>query len=70
MFYDGAGWLAGARHCERASERTACCDGRCEHGFAMTSGQVTPKMFRLKGMRFAAAVIERRKRRETGAEGP
>ena len=39
-----------------------------EHGFTTTSGQVTLKMPKLKGMRFATAVIERCKRRETSVE--
>ncbi len=49
-------------------ERAACRAGRCERGFATTSGRVTLKMPKLKGMRFATAVVERYKRRETGVE--
>ena len=37
-------------------------------GFTTTSGQVTLKMPKLKGMRFATAVIERCKRHETSVE--
>ena len=33
--------------------------GHYERGFTTTSGQVTLKMPKLKGMRFATAVIER-----------
>ena len=42
--------------------------GPYERSFTTTSDQVTLKMPKLKGMRFATAVIERYKRRETGAE--
>lgn len=49
-------------------ERAACRAGRCERGFTTTSGRVALKMPKLKGMRFATAVVERYKRRETGVE--
>ena len=49
-------------------ERAAYRPGRYERGFTTTSGQVTLKMPKLKGMRFATAVIERYKRRETSIE--
>ena len=39
-----------------------------ERGFTTTSDQVALKMPKLKGMRFATAVIERHKRRETSVE--
>ena len=42
--------------------------GPYERGFTTTSGQVTIKTPKLKGMRFATAVVERRKRRETSVE--
>lgn len=49
-------------------ERTAERVGRYERGLTTTSGQVTLKMPKLKGMRFATAIIERCKRRETFVE--
>ena len=49
-------------------ERTAYRAGHYERGFTTTSGQVTLKMPKLKGMRFATVVIERYKRRETSVE--
>ena len=42
--------------------------GPYERGFTTTSGQLTLKMPKLKGMRFATAVVERCKRRETSVE--
>ena len=42
--------------------------GHYERGFTTTSGQVTLRMPELKGMRFATAVVERCKRRETSVE--
>lgn len=58
MLDEEADQLVGAGPCERTDER----------GFTTTSGQVTLKMPKLKGMRFATAVIERYKRRETLVE--
>ena len=49
-------------------ERAAYRAGHHERGFTTTSGQLTLKMPKLKGMRFATAVIERYKRRETSVE--
>lgn len=49
-------------------ERAAYRPGRYERGFTTASGQVTLKMPKLKSMRFATAVIERYKRRETSVE--
>lgn len=60
--------LVGAGPYERTDERTAYRSGHYERGFTTTSGQVTLKMAKLKGMRFATAVIERYKRRETSVE--
>ena len=53
-----------AGHYERAAYRA----GHYERGFTITSGRITLKMPKLKGMRFATAVIERYKRRETSVE--
>ena len=55
------------RH-ERTVEREAYRAGHYERGLTTTSGQVTLKMPKLKGMRFATAIIERYKRRETSVE--
>ena len=60
--------LVGAGPYERADERAAYRAGHYERGFTTTSGRVTLKMPKLKGMRFATAVIERYKRRETSVE--
>ena len=58
MLDEEADQLVGAGPYERTDER----------GFTTTSGQVTLKIPKLKGMRFATAVIERYKRRETSVE--
>ena len=60
--------LVGAGPYERTDERAAYRAGHYERGFTTTSGQVTLEMPKLKGMRFATAVIERYKRRETSVE--
>ena len=65
---EGADRLVGAGPYERTNERAAYRAGHYERGFTTTSGQVTLKMPKLKGMRFAMAVIERYKRRETSVE--
>lgn len=64
MLDEEADQLVGAGSYEHAAYRA----GHCERGFTTTSGQLTLKMPKLKGMRFAAAVIERCKRRETSVE--
>lgn len=58
MLDEEADQLVGAGPYERTDER----------GFTTTSGQVTLKKPKLKGMRFATAVVERYKRRETSVE--
>lgn len=60
--------LVKADRYERTAEREAYRAGHYERGLTTTSGQVTFKMPKLKGMRFATAIIERRKRRETSVE--
>ena len=60
--------LVKADRYERTAEREAYRAGHYERGLATTSGQVTLKMPKLKGMRFATAIIERYKRRETSVE--
>ncbi len=64
MLDEEANRLVGAGSYERAAYRA----GHYGRGFTTTSGRVTLKMPKLKDMRFAAAVIERRKRRETSVE--
>lgn len=60
--------LVKADRYERTAEREAYRAGHYERGLATTSGQVTIKMPKLKGMRFTTAIIERYKRRETSVE--
>lgn len=60
--------LIGADRYERTAGREAYRACRYERGLTTTSGQVTLKMPKLKGMRFATAIIERYKRRETSVE--
>ena len=67
MLDEEAYQLVGAGPYERTDERAAYRAGHYERGFTTTSGQVTLKMPKLKGMRFAA-VVERYKKRETSAE--
>ena len=68
MLDEEADRLVGAGPYERTGKRAAYRAGHYERGFTTTSGQVTLKMPKLKGMRFATAVIERYKRRETSVE--
>ncbi len=60
--------LIGADRYERTADREAYRAGHYERGLTTTSCQVTLKMSKLKGMRFATAIIERYRRRETPAE--
>lgn len=60
--------LIGAERYERTAERDAYRAGHYERGLTTTSGQVTLKMPKLKGMRFATAIIDRYKRCETSVE--
>ena len=60
--------LAKAGRCERTAEREAYRAGHYERRPTTASGQVTPKMPKLKGMGSATAIIERYKRRETSVE--
>ena len=68
MLDEEADQLVGAGPYERTDERAAYRAGHYERGFTTTSGQVTLKIPRLKDMRFATAVVERYKRRETSVE--
>ena len=68
MLDEEADQLVGAGPYERTDERAAYRADHYERGFTTTSGRVTLKMPKLKGMRFVTAVIERYKRRETSVE--
>ena len=60
--------LVGAERYERTADREAYRAGRYERKLATTSGEVTIRMPKLKGMRFTTAIIERYRRRETSIE--
>ena len=60
--------LVGAERYERTADREAYRAGHCERKLATTSGEVTIRMPKLKGMRFTTAIIERCRRRETSVE--
>lgn len=60
--------LVGAGRYERTADREAYRAGHYERHLTTTSGQVTLQMPKLKGMRFATAIIERYRRRETSVE--
>lgn len=68
MLNEEADQLVGAGPYERTDERAAYRAGHYERGFTTTSGQVALRMPKLKGLRFATAVVERCKRRETSVE--
>ena len=63
-----AGDLVGAERYERAAGREAYRAGHYDRSLATTSGEVTLRMPKLKGMRFTTAIIERYRRRETSVE--
>ena len=60
--------LIGAERHERTTEREACRAGHYDRKLATTSGEVTIRMPKLKGMRLTTAIIERYRRRETSVE--
>lgn len=60
--------LIGAERYERTAEREAYRAGHYERGLTTTSGEVTIRMPKLKGMRFTTAIIDRYRRRETSVE--
>ena len=60
--------LVGAERYERTAGREAYRAGHYERKLTTTSGEVTIRMPKLKGMRLAAAVIERYRRRETSVK--
>ena len=57
--------LVGAERCGRTAEREAYHVGRHDGSLATSSGEVTIRMPKLRGMRFTTAIIERCRRRET-----
>ena len=60
--------LVGAGRHGRTAEREAYRAGHRDRKLVTTSGEVTVRMPKLKGMRFTTAVIERYRRRETSVE--
>ena len=58
-----AGDLVGAERYERTADREAYRAGHYERKLATTSGEVTIRMPKLKGVRFTTATIERCRRR-------
>ena len=69
MLDEEADRLVGAGpYYERTDGRAAYRAGHYKRGFTTTSGQVALNMPELKGMRFATAVVERCKRRETSVK--
>ena len=68
LLEEEAGDLVGAERHERTADREAYRAGHYERKLATTSGEVTIRMPKLKGMRFTTAIIERYRRRETSAE--
>lgn len=63
-----AGDLVGAERHERTAEREAYRAGHYDRKLATTSGEVTIRMAKLKGMRFTTDIIERYRRCETSVE--
>ena len=60
--------LVGAERYERTAEREAYRAGHYDRKLVTTSGEVTVRMPKLKGMRFTTAIIERYRRREESVE--
>lgn len=60
--------LVGAERYERTAGRGAYRAGHYARRLATTSGEVTLRMPKLKGMRLATAIIDRYRRRETSVE--
>ena len=60
--------LIGAVRYERTADRDAYRAGHYKRGLTTTYAQMTLKIPKLKGMRFATAIIEYYKRRETSIE--
>ncbi len=64
----GGGGRGGAGRGARPAGREAYRAGHYDRSLATTSGEVTLRMPKLKGMRFTTAIIERYRRRETSVE--
>ena len=60
--------LVGAERYGRTAEREAYRAGHYDRSLTTSSGEVTIRMPKLKGMRFTTAIIERYRRRETSVE--
>ena len=67
LLEEEAGDLVGAERYERTADREAYRAGHYERKLTTTSGEVTVRMPKLKGMRFTTAIIERHRRREASA---
>ena len=57
LLEEEAGDLVGAERYERTADREAYRAGHCERRLATTSGEVTIRMPRLRGMRFTTAIM-------------
>ena len=68
LLEEEAGDLVGAERYERTADREAYRAGHYERKLTTTSGEVTVRKPKLKGMRFTTAIIERYRRRETSIE--
>lgn len=68
LLEEEAGDLVVAERYERTADREAYRAGHYERRLTTTSGEVTIRMPKLKGMRFITAIIERYRRRETSVE--
>ena len=68
MLDEEADGQVGAERYERTADREAYRAGHCERKLTTTSGEVTIRMPKLKGMLLTTAIIERRQRRETSVE--
>ena len=60
--------LIGAERYERTADREAYRAGHYDRTLTTTSGNVTLHMPKLKGLRFATAIVDRYRRRETSIE--
>ena len=60
--------LVNADKYERSGDRKGYCSGHYERNFSTTSGDVTLKVLKLKGIQFETVIIERYKRRECSVE--
>ena len=68
LLEEEAGDLVGAERHGRTADREAYRAGHHERSLTTSSGEVTIRMPKLKGMRFTTAIIERYRRRETSVE--